>query len=86
VYPTPSLTTWALEPDSILRLTFGISDSSNGKGFTPQHAHVRFTDAKIGTTTLLPVQIKGKGKARFDLVSAAKCLPIVSATYVNSLD
>ncbi|KAJ9108102.1 hypothetical protein QFC19_002567 [Naganishia cerealis] len=70
-YPSPSLATWALEPDSILRLSFGIIDSSNAKGFVPQHAHVRLTDVETAATTWLPVQIKGKGKARFDLKSSS---------------
>ncbi|KAJ9092038.1 hypothetical protein QFC21_007018 [Naganishia friedmannii] len=84
-YPTPSLTNWALEPDSILRLTFGIIDSSNGKGFAPQHAHVRFTDAETAATTLLPVQIKGKGKARFDLKSSTLPASIRASSGTHTL-
>lgn len=52
----------------MFRLSFGIIDTASGKPFTPQHAHVRFTDAETAATTFLPVVIKGKGKAKFDLV------------------
>lgn len=68
-YPKISLKPWTLENDSVLKLSFGIVDTASNKAFVPQRAHVRFTDAQTGATTLLPVQIKSKGKARFDIVS-----------------
>lgn len=68
-YPKISLNPWTLEDNSVLRLSFGIVDTATAKAFVPQRAHIRFTDAQTATTTLLPVQIKTKGKARFDLVS-----------------
>lgn len=64
---------WTLEADSVFKLSFGIVDTASDEPFVPQHAHVRFTDAKTAATTLQPVTIKGKGKAKFDLVRVKFC-------------
>ncbi|OSX60988.1 hypothetical protein POSPLADRAFT_1182153 [Postia placenta MAD-698-R-SB12] len=61
---TPSL---ALGPSDVLKLTFQIVESEEGKGVQPHQTFLRFYDEVSGEEGVQPVKVTAGGKAKFEL-------------------
>jgi len=58
-----------------LKVTFQITENSEGKGVQPHQTFVRFYDSVSGEEGIQPVRVTPGGKAKFELVCV---LPLVS--------
>ncbi|KAG6335234.1 hypothetical protein ID866_3860 [Astraeus odoratus] len=56
-----------LGPSDTLKLTFQITESSEGKGVQPHQTFLRFYDSVSGEEGIQPVRVTPGGKAKFEL-------------------
>ncbi|KAI6020002.1 Oligosaccharyltransferase subunit Ribophorin II-domain-containing protein [Pisolithus orientalis] len=56
-----------LEPSDTLKLTFQITEKSEGKGVQPHQTFLRFYDSVSGEEGIQPVRVTPGGKAKFEL-------------------
>jgi oligosaccharyltransferase complex subunit delta (ribophorin II) len=56
----------------VLKLQFNIVDTASSTPLKAQQVHLQFKDVETGDTVVLPVIVKSKGNARFDLVGGSQ--------------
>ncbi|CDZ97396.1 Oligosaccharyltransferase, delta subunit (ribophorin II) [Phaffia rhodozyma] len=78
--PPHSLTTpLVLPPLSTFKLAFQVTDE-NGDGIIPHQAHLSFVDVETGKDEVLPLNVRAKGKTRFEIDTASPPSQLLSTT------